>query len=110
MAADMTEAMQMLRREGKIILDLQEEREGAPASSEDTSGAVRIGGRVRRDDIIYFSTQLAIMVDTGVPLSEALTDIAKQSENPAMDVLIRDISEQVNSGIEFSRALERHSK
>jgi type IV pilus assembly protein PilC len=66
--------------------------------------------KVKRDDVIFFANQLAVMVDTGVPLSEALDAILQQTEHPGMQYVVGDLSHQVKSGLEFSSALERHPK
>ncbi len=61
--------------------------------------------RVKPDEVIYFATQLAVMVDTGVPLSEALDAISGPSSSGAMDEIVEDLSLRVKSGVEFSAAL-----
>ncbi len=66
--------------------------------------------RVKRQDVIFFATQLAVMVDTGVPLSEALDAIAEQTEHPTLKEIIEDLSEQVKGGVEFSAVLEKYPK
>ena len=57
--------------------------------------------------IIFFATQLAVMVDTGVPLVEALDAIVEQTRHTGMKELIGGITEEVKSGVEFSTALEK---
>jgi type IV pilus assembly protein PilC len=65
---------------------------------------------IRQDDVIYFATQLAVMVDTGVPLTEALNAIAQQTEHAGFQALVRDLAEEIRGGVEFSAALERRPK
>ena len=66
--------------------------------------------RLRRDDVIFFTSQLAVMIDTGVTLSEALDAIAEQAIEPNMKAVTTDMSEQVKAGIPFSTALERYPR
>jgi len=66
--------------------------------------------RLRRDDVIYFTTQLAVMIETGVTLAEALDAIADQARDPEFKAVTADLSEQVKSGVEFSAALERYPR
>ncbi len=66
--------------------------------------------KVKRDDVIYFATQLAVMVDTGVPLPEALDSIAEQTEHIGLKLVVHDLSEHVKGGTSFSGALERHPR
>jgi type IV pilus assembly protein PilC len=97
------EAMRLLRVGNKVVVSLREEVQVDPAQ---TSANAR--RRVKRDDVIYFATQLAVMVDTGVPISEALTAISQQMAPGALKGIIQDICEHVKSGVEFSAALERY--
>lgn len=66
--------------------------------------------RVKHDQVIFLASQLAIMVDTGVPLDEALDSIAEQTDHSGLKVLVTDISDRVKGGAEFSGALESHPK
>ncbi len=102
-ATNPMEASSQLRTEGKVVLSLHEKAAGASAS------AVR-PRRIKKEEVLYFATQLAVMVDTGVTLSEALDSIAEQSEDSSLQLVIQDISEQVKGGMEFSVALERHPR
>jgi type IV pilus assembly protein PilC len=66
--------------------------------------------RIKTDDIIFFANQLAVMVDTGIPLSEALDSIASTTEHDSLALLIGAISDDVKGGSAFSEALEKHPK
>jgi len=66
--------------------------------------------RITRKDIVFFANQLAVMVDTGVPLAEALDAIVQQSSNPTFQRVLARIAEDVESGETFSDALEKHPK
>lgn len=101
-ATDLLEASRGFRMDGKAIISLRESAAG------NSSRPVR--GRIKKDDVIYFATQLAVMVDTGVPLTEAIDAIAEPSEHTVMGEVIRDLAEQVKAGTEFSAALETHPK
>ena len=61
--------------------------------------------KVRNADLILFTTQLAIMLDSGVILSDALDAIAEQAGEPRFKTVIMDLAEQVKSGEPFSKAL-----
>ena len=70
-------------------------------------GGVR---KVRKDDIIFFAAQLAVMVDTGVPLSEALDMIGSQTDHAGLKKLLAEVSGDVRGGMEFSGVLAKHPK
>jgi type IV pilus assembly protein PilC len=61
--------------------------------------------RAKSNDLILFTTQLAIMLDSGVILSDALDAIAEQAADPRFKAVILDLSERVKSGDTFSKAL-----
>lgn len=106
-APNMDRASKALRREGGTIVSLHEKRQNR---RDDREMVVAYGRRVKRDDVIFFCTQLAVMVDTGVPLAEALDSIASGTDHPTLRVVVEDLSSQVKAGCEFSHALESHPK
>lgn len=64
--------------------------------------------RVKSADLILFSTQLAVMLDSGVILSDALDAIAEQAADARFRAIIFDISERVKGGDTFSKALSHY--
>ena len=105
-AGNIDEASQMLRNDGKTIINIREEL--ASAQGDMIAHARR--RRIKHDDVIYFATQLAVMVDTGVPLAEALDAIVDQTDHLRLKTIVEDISDQVKAGVEFSSALEKYPK
>ena len=65
------EAVAKLRQEGLYLLALEE-------SDTSTTNTISIAQkkRVPRKEIIYFTNQMAIMVDAGVPVATALEGIS----------------------------------
>ena len=61
--------------------------------------------KVKSTDLILFTTQLAVMLDSGVVLSDALDAIAEQAGDARFKAIILDISERVKGGDNFSKAL-----
>src|SRR5262245_43624906 len=92
------EALARLKREGLAVLDLEEEGAGLELMPR----------RIRQADIIFTTSQLAVMVDTGITLSSALGSIADQETNPPLRRLLLDLKAAVESGDDFSAALSRH--
>ena len=105
-AANSTEASRVLRGEGSVILDLQEQA--------DTVVPTRTGQasrkRAKRDDVIFFANQLAVMVDTGVSLPDALDGIAEQVVQDSFREVLEGISEEVKTGVDFSTALAKYPR
>lgn len=93
------EARQQLRRDGFDVVQVEEEEE---------SGL--FPRRIRRGEIVHFTSQLAIMVDTGITLSVALDSIAQQEENPTFKSVMGELRSSVEAGESFSNALTKHPK
>lgn len=105
------EAARTLRGEGKFIVKIKPA--GAAAKSRSTGSdpaepaarATLFGEKFRPDDVIYFTNQLAVMVDTGVSLAEALESGIHDGNSPAFNRAMRGVLDQVEGGLEFSAAL-----
>jgi type IV pilus assembly protein PilC len=98
-AGSAAEATEQLRSQGNTVVSLR------------AMGGVGVHlRRIKTDDVIFLANQLAVMVDTGVPLSEALDAIASSTNHTGMQAMVSDLSEQVKSGVEFSTALENYPK
>ena len=78
-----------------------------------TGGPVRqqlCRAKVKQTELILFTTQLSVMLDSGVVLSDALDAIAEQAEHETFKMIIKDVSETVKSGENFSKALTVYPK
>jgi type IV pilus assembly protein PilC len=106
-AANETEAARRLRDEGKFVvrLDAQAARAGHRADAP----SVRTG-RVKKVEVIYFASQMAIMVETGVPVADALDGIIRQTSPGPFKRVLTELLRQVEGGSQFSEALARHPK
>src|ERR1700693_2461734 len=104
-AESVERAGQMIRAEGKYPTTIK------PTGPSTEVGPIRPGGsRMSRKDLIHIATQLAIMIDTGVTLSDALECISAQAEKPKVKRIIQDICQEVQAGVDFSTALQRHPR
>jgi type IV pilus assembly protein PilC len=61
--------------------------------------------KVKQSELILFTTQLSVMLDSGVALSDALDAIAEQAEQGTFKMIIVEVSETIKSGEDFSKAL-----
>ncbi len=68
------------------------------------------GKKIIPKDIAVFSRQLATMMTAGVPLVQAFEIIGRGHEKPAMQELIMNIKNDVESGTALSHSLEKHPK
>ena len=61
-------------------------------------------------ELLFFASQLSLMLEIGTSLNIALKAIADQSENPALRDLLQDVLQDVEEGRQLSAALRRHPR
>ena len=93
-AASEEAATAQLRRDGLHVVEIEEADSGP-----------LLPRRVTKSDIIYVTSQLAIMVDTGITLSAALAGIVEQESNPTLRKIVSELKTSVEAGGDFSAAL-----
>jgi type IV pilus assembly protein PilC len=112
-ASTLAEATKLLRAEGKYIVDIKPARGTASVVDSDSpDNVVQIeevdkGTKVRRDEVITFTLQLSVMVDTGVPLSESLHALSEQAFSETFIAVLKTIDQEVTGGKDFSSTLEK---
>ncbi len=66
--------------------------------------------RIKREDVATFCQQLGVMLDTGVPLPEALESCRSQSRRKEFASLVGEIHVDVCGGTPLSRSMARFPK
>jgi type IV pilus assembly protein PilC len=91
---------------------LQNQQDRAMAWQEDEADEMPslYKAKVKQTELILFTTQLSVMLDSGVVLSDAMDAIAEQAENGSFKMIIADIAEKVKGGENFSKALAGYPK
>jgi type IV pilus assembly protein PilC len=64
--------------------------------------------RVPRKDIMHFSRQLAVFVQAGIPIMEALEVIAEETPDKLLESAIFDMLERLQAGDTFASAAAAH--
>lgn len=100
-APSLDAATQQLRREGLVVLHIDE-------VDDDATGL--FARRITKSEIIYVTNQLAIMIDTGITLPVALQAILEQEKNPSLRSVLKQVKNQVEAGEDFSDALADHPR
>lgn len=108
-ASDINSMVSILRQEGLFIIRVTEVKSRTFLFSKGSLTAKR-GGRIKSDDIVVFSRQLATMVEAGVPLVQSLGILGEQVENPKLKQAVMTLRDDVESGKSLSEALEKHKK
>jgi len=97
-AASREEVVQQLRKKRMVVVRVREKKKR------------KTGGRVPTRDIVVFTRQFATMVNSGLPLVQALDILAKQTENPQLSETTKQVVYDVESGNTLADALEKHPK
>jgi len=100
-----------LRNKGLVVLSIKEE--GAKVAKSGGGGLFAKKApkaRVKLQDMVLFTRQLATMVSAGIPLLEALEILAEQTEDPGFKILLDQVVADVRSGTDLSDAFGRHPK
>lgn len=64
--------------------------------------------KVKNKDLVIFTRQLSTMINAGVPLVRSLATMQAQTESDALKKHLMQISKDVESGMAFADALEKH--
>jgi type IV pilus assembly protein PilC len=102
-AVDMQAAGAMLMDRGLMVISLR-------PSVKRKAGPKRQRGKVKSQDLVVFTRQLATMMDAGLPLVQSLNALEEQTDSVVLKPVLRDITEQVERGQAFSEALSGHPK
>ncbi len=91
--------IEALRKKDLIIISIEETAKRRPIS---------MGGGVKLEEIVIFSRQLATMVDSGIPLVQALDILCEQIEKPVFRNILGKIKDDIETGSSLSDAFARH--
>ena len=109
-AESVSEVGRSLRRDGLYILDIVEGVQRKEQSIEEMFQNKQASRGAKREQVIDFAHQLSVMLETGVPLGEALTTIAENTNAIGFRRIIVTINEEVSSGATLSSSLARWPK
>lgn len=66
------------------------------------------GRRIRINDMVVMSRQLATLVRAGLPINESLFTVAAQTENLYLRQVVMDVRQNILRGSTFTEAVSRH--
>jgi len=70
----------------------------------------RFGRKIKPSEIIFFTSQLALMLEIGTSLTNAMKTAADQANNPTFEAVIRKMVIDIEEGRQLSEAMRRHPK
>lgn len=83
---------------------------GRSADSSSELQSVTSTARVKQAELVLFTTQLSVMLDSGVVLSDAIEAIGQQMRPGTFQDVIEDIAGRIKNGDNFSSALTGYPK
>jgi type IV pilus assembly protein PilC len=101
-ASDKQTVASQLRSKGLIVVDIEEK---AAANAGDLLARFK---RVKPDDLVIASRQLATMVQSGMSLLRALYVIEEQTESDKLREVWVEVRKDVEAGLALSDALKKH--
>lgn len=109
-ATDVNTLISALREKGYFIIRVSEAKAKPSLFSLGEPKSTGKRGRIKIDDLVVFSRQLATMVEAGVPLIQSLNILGEQSENMNLKKVVLDVHDSVEGGKSLSESLEKHKK
>lgn len=70
--------------------------------------SVKTGRKIKLDDIVIFSRQFATMIDSGIPLVQALGILGEQAEKKDLSMIINAVRQDIEGGMSLPDALAKH--
>ena len=77
----------------------------------DQGASTKVGrGSIKTRDVVIFTRQFSTMINSGLPLVQALTILAEQTDNKALAEVTKKVVFDVESGNTVADALSKHPK
>jgi len=95
--------IELLRKQELTIISVEEDRFAGAKKAQ-------LAKKVKLDDLVIFSRQLATMVEAGIPLVSVLDVLSQQIETKGFAAVIGKVRDDVETGSSLSQALSKHQK
>ncbi|MEA3364313.1 MAG: type II secretion system F family protein, partial [Candidatus Hydrogenedentes bacterium] len=100
-------ARRKLREQELFPTSVQESTEKALVTTDVMGGSF---GRIKGRDVALMTRQLAVLVEAGMSLVEALTALLDQTGNQRLKKVIFEVRDRVNEGVTLADAMSQHPK
>ena len=92
-----------LRARGVLATEVRERKAKVEAKK-------KIGGKVKDRELAIFTRQFSVMIDSGLPIAQALNILAEQSESKALRDVTGIIAKEIESGSTLAEAFRKYPK
>lgn len=102
-AKDKNAAAALLQARNLVIVNLREQGRSGFAELQ------AMTNKVKTDEVVTMTRQLATMLEAGLPLVQALSLLTGQAQ-PALQKILQGIVRQIEGGETFGKSLQKHDK
>ena len=95
--------IELLRKQNFTIISVGDDQQSQAKKTQ-------IARKVKLEDLVIFSRQLATMVEAGITLVSVLDILSQQIENKGFGRVIARLRDDVEAGSSFSQALAKHPR
>jgi type IV pilus assembly protein PilC len=94
----------------EVIAQLRKQRLSVVKIDQD-AGKTKVGrGSIKTRDVVIFTRQFSTMINSGLPLVQALTILAEQTDNKSLAEVTKKVVFDVESGNTVADALSKHPR
>lgn len=104
-AQDETSAVNRLRQTGVTVIDIALKKEGGFANN-----IPLLGGWVGTGEIVLFFRMFAALINSNIPISEAIFILHDQTEGRKLKSVLADIRQSIEGGTPLSQSMEAHPR
>lgn len=94
-------AAKLIREQGMAPIDIH-------IKGESNNPLNKFMNRISTKDKVLFSRQLSTLINAGLPLVQSLRNVATQTQNKALKVIINQVIADVEGGSSLSASLAKH--
>lgn len=95
--------IEQLWKQEFVVLSIEEKAHG--------KSVLKLGqGRVKAEQLVIFSRQLATMVDSGIPIAPAIDILGDQMEDKNFKATLKKVRDDIEAGSSLSESLGRHPR
>jgi type II secretory pathway component PulF len=105
-AADRFGVYEIARTNGHVVKSVDESKKFSPSAFLDMDKINYYLSKVKDDDLVMMTRNLGSMLVAGLPLSRGLSVIERQSKNPRLQGIMKQVRERINQGDQFHEALK----
>lgn len=104
-ADSLASAKQKAKQMGLMLIDIKEKK-----TKEKKGTSISFGQKVNITDLALMTRQLATLIKAKIQIVEALKALEDQSEHDFLKMVLSEVKQDVNEGLNLSKAMAKHPK